>query len=291
MAVFLTLTVLLSSIGALSFLTLPSLSSQVQSVAKRLPDAASQIQRWYFKVTQSESVSQILTGKQIDQKMGSRMDDLIESGIKGIIPAAVGIVGILTGVIFVFIISIFLVINPRTYIEVFRSIVPLDRELLFDELCRRLRNGLRHWVGGILIAMTLMGTCTGVGLGFAGIENWPLLAVLTFLGTFVPYIGAILSAIPGILIGLSQSPKHFVLASLVYLAVHVLEGYIVEPIVMRRAVELKPAVLLVGQTILFSVFGILGVIVAAPLLASLQIAIQFLYVERFLGKVNPQVKL
>jgi predicted PurR-regulated permease PerM len=73
----------------------------------------------------------------------------------------------------------------------------------------------------------------------------------------------------------------------IYLGVHVVEGYLVQPLVMRKAVEVKPALLLFGQGIFSAVFGLLGTIVATPLLVCLQALIDYLWVERRLGKEPP----
>ena len=86
------------------------------------------------------------------------------------------------------------------------------------------------------------------------------------------------------LAGLAQSPRHFALAAAVYLGVHLVEGYLVEPLVMRRAVDLKPALLLVGQGLFGAVFGLMGTVVATPLIVCSQELTKYLWVERRLGK-------
>ena len=74
--------------------------------------------------------------------------------------------------------------------------------------------------------------------------------------SFVPYVGAIASAIPGLLAALAQSPRHLLYAAIVNQAVHVVEGYLVQPLVMRRAVEVKPAALLVCAQVLTGLFWV-----------------------------------
>jgi predicted PurR-regulated permease PerM len=135
--------------------------------------------------------------------------------------------------------------------------------------------------------MFLVGTVTAVGLLLAGIQGWALLGVLTFLGTFVPYIGAVSSAVPGLLVGLSQSPDHFFLALGVYVGVHVIEGYLVQPVVMRRAVKANPALLLFFQALMGTLFGLLGLMLATPLLTVIQIVVTTLWIERRLHKTPP----
>jgi predicted PurR-regulated permease PerM len=208
---------------------------------------------------------------------------ITRAGIEGL-KALFGVVGALTESVLVIVLAAFLVHEPGLYRRGVRRLVPRAAEATFDELWSRLRDGLRRWVGGITVSMVIMGAVAALGLLAAGIESWLLLGVLTFLGTFVPYLGAIASAVPGLLVALAQSPRHLLLAAAVYLGVHLVEGYIVQPVIMRRAVEIKPALLLVGQSLFGAVFGLMGVVVATPLLVCLQVAIEYLWVERRLGK-------
>ena len=204
-----------------------------------------------------------------------------------LVPALFAVVSGVTAVVLVIVLGAFLVAQPEVYRRGVRVLIPKQHEAVFDEAWRRAGDGLRKWVGGIVVEMILMGTLTAIGLALVGIEEWLLLGVITFLGTFVPYVGAIASAVPGLLAGLAQSPRHFALAGLVYLAVHLLEGYVVSPLVMKKAVEVRPALLLFGQGLFSGVFGLLGTVVATPLLVCVQVLTEYLWVERRLGKEPP----
>src|SRR5205807_782394 len=65
-----------------------------------------------------------------------------------------------------------------------------------------------------------------------------------------------------------------------YLVVHVIEGYIVDPLVMKRAVHIKPTLLLFFQAVAGAVFGVTGTVVATPLLVCIQEVVQYLWVQR-----------
>jgi predicted PurR-regulated permease PerM len=136
----------------------------------------------------------------------------------------------------------------------------------------------------MLVSMTIMGLLAAIGLYVIGIESWFSLASLTFLGTFVPYLGAIASAIPALAVGLSISTGAFVAVAVLYAGVHAVEGYLVQPLVMRKAVDINPALLLAWGLLMGEVFGVLGLIVATPALACVQESVTFLYVERRLGR-------
>ena len=282
LAVLLVLLVLVGAAAALVALAAPILQREVDQLRESAPRAIQKAQGWVRRVESATGGGQGKSG-QAAQKAPEAAAKVGEKAV----PALVAVVSGVTAVVLVIVLGALLVYQPQVYRRGARLLVPRDREEVFDEALRRTGEGLRKWVGGIVISMTLMGTLTAIGLAIAGIDEWLLLGVLTFLGTFVPYVGAIASAIPGLLAGLAQSPRHFLLAGVVYLGVHVVEGYVVQPLVMRRAVEVRPAFLLFGQGVFGAVFGLLGTIVATPMLVCVQVLTEYLWAERRLGKETP----
>jgi len=79
------------------------------------------------------------------------------------------------------------------------------------------------------------------------------------------------------------SPWHLGMVLGLYLALHLLEGYVLVPLIQRRAARLPPAVALVAQLLSAEVLGVLGLFVAAPLTVAAVVALKMLYVEDALG--------
>ena len=297
-AVLLVLLLLGGMVAGLGALAAPILSREAGQLRERAPKAINSFRGWLERVQtattgqgQGQNQGQGRNQTQGQQGQGGSSGQKAPEAVARIgekaLPALISFVSGVTAIVLVIVLGAFLVYQPDVYRRGVRSMIPPAHESTFDEAWTRVGRGLRKWVGGILVAMTLMGTVTAVGLALAGIEGWLLLAVLTFLGTFVPYVGAVASAVPGILSGLAQSPRHFVLAILVYVGVHVIEGYIVEPFVMRKAVQVRPALLLFGQGVMSAVFGLLGTVVTTPMLVCGQILVEYLWVERRLAKPPP----
>jgi predicted PurR-regulated permease PerM len=215
-------------------------------------------------------------GRSLEQQVKDKSASLV-SGVALALKALLeGVVGI----VLVFALSFFLVHEPGDYRKGLERLIPRQRRQRIRTLFERLAMTLRKWMGGILVSMTLMGTFTAVGLAIAGVRGWLVLGILTFFGTFVPYAGALASAAPGLIVAAAQSRAHFFYAGCVYLLVHIIEGYIVQPMIMKRAVSLKPALLLFWQAAMTVLLGTPGVVIATPLLACVQIAVDHLYVER-----------
>lgn len=265
------------------FIAYAPLSDQVSQLVDRMPEGIQRMQTWFVRTGQKTGVVES-PEKAVGNTIKNRISRATEQAISMAAPAAMSATAVLTGLVLIIVLGAFFAHEPRVYAQTCRALLPERYEVVFDEMWTRLGESLKHWLGGIFISMTIMGTVTAVGLLIAGVQDWFILGFLTFLGTFTPYVGAIASAIPGLILALSQSTEHFLAALLVYLIVHLVEGYLVEPFVMKRAVVIHPGTLLLWQLAMGSLFGLLGVIVATPLLACLKAALGYLYVERVLHK-------
>lgn len=285
LAVLITLVLSLGLVVGLAVLAYPMMAKQLGALVEQLPDGLEKAQHW-LQGRDGSPVGQLPQPqkKKVEEHVQARVGEMLGAAVAKIVPAAMTVSELLITTVLLVILAAFLVYEPRTYQRGLRKLLPQKYEAVFDECWRRLAHDLRHWVGGTMVSMLIMGTFTAVALSVIGVEGWFVLGMLTFFGTFVPYLGAISSAVPGLIVALAQSPGTFLAGCGVYLAVHVLEGYLVQPFVMRRAVEIRPALLLFGQACLGAVFGIMGVIVATPLMVCGQTLVQYLWVERRLGK-------
>lgn len=284
LAVLVTLLGTVALAGGMALVAYPVVRKQVTALMTNAPEGIRKAQSWLSGKDRSSPVAQLPQKQKVAEKVQDRIGDAAGSAAAGIVPAAMGLSqGLLTCVLLL-VLAAFLVHEPDVYRRGLRRVIPREHEPVFDEAWRRLGCDLRKWVGGITVSMVLMGVVCGAGLAIAGIDGWVVLALLTLFGTFIPYAGALASAVPGLLVALAQGTKQFFAACAVYLVVHLVEGYIVEPQVMKRAVSVRPALLLFGQACLGAVFGVMGIVVATPLIVVAQALIQYLWVERRLGK-------
>jgi predicted PurR-regulated permease PerM len=113
------------------------------------------------------------------------------------------------------------------------------------------------------------------------------LGILSGILEFVPVVGPLVAAIPGILIAFTQSPETALYAALVYFGVQFVEGNFVMPIAQRWAVSLPPALSLIGIVGFGLLFGLMGVLFAMPLLVVVVTMIDKLYVSRMSEELPP----
>ena len=127
--------------------------------------------------------------------------------------------------------------------------------------------------------MAVIGTLSGVGLWALGIEAAFALGLAGGLLCFIPYVGAVLAAVPAILVAQAQGPIYAFSVVLMYVGVHFVEGNFITPLVQAEATALPPVLSLVSIVAFSVLIGPSAVLVAAPLTLFLIVMVDVLYVE------------
>jgi len=192
----------------------------------------------------------------------------------GRLTSAVGsVIGGVASVIAMIVIGIFLASEPRLYDRGIAWMLPLRHRAGFYRIAEHVGYTLRRLLFGRLIAMVFEGVFTWFMLWIAGVPMAGLLGLVTGVLAFIPNIGAITSGILMVAVGFSASYGQGVWCIIVYFLVHNIDAYVVVPFVARRTVDLAPAVLLAMQLLMAALFGILGVLFADPILATLKVVL------------------
>jgi predicted PurR-regulated permease PerM len=192
----------------------------------------------------------------------------------GRLTSAVGsVIGAVASVIAMIVIGIFLASEPRLYDRGIAWMLPLRHRAGFYRIAEHVGYTLRRLLFGRLIAMVFEGVFAWFLLTIGGVPMAGLLGLVTGVLAFIPNIGAITSGVLMIAVGFSASYGQGIWCIVVYFLVHNVDAYVVVPYVARRTVDLAPAVLLAMQLLMAALFGILGVLFADPILATLKVVL------------------
>jgi len=192
----------------------------------------------------------------------------------GRLTSAVGsVIGAVASVIAMIVIGIFLASEPRLYDRGIAWLLPLRARSGFYRIAEHVGFTLRRLLFGRLMAMLFEGVFTWFMLTLGGIPMAGLLGLVTGVLAFIPNIGAITSGILMIAVGFSAGYGHGIWCIIVYFLVHNIDAYVVVPYVARRTVDIAPALLLAMQLLMAALFGILGVLFADPILATLKVVL------------------
>jgi predicted PurR-regulated permease PerM len=209
-------------------------------------------------------------------------------GSVGRLTSAVGsAIGAVTSVIAMIVIGIFLAAEPRLYDRGIAWMLPLRARTSFYRIADHVGFTLRRLLFGRLVGMLFEGIFTWFMLMLGGVPMAALLGLVTGMLAFIPNIGAITSGVLMVAVGFSAGPTQGVWAIFVYFFVQNIDGYLVVPYIARRTVDLAPAIVLAMQLLMGALFGILGVLFADPILASLKVALIDLSRQQAAKKGDP----
>lgn len=181
-------------------------------------------------------------------------------------------------------VAIYLAAQPNRYRRLCLRLVPPHYRLIAEHLFEVSGDVLQRWLVGQLVVMLTIGVLTGLGLWAMGIEAAVALGLMGGLLCFIPFVGAVLAAIPATLVALTQGPIYAASVVLMYVGVHLFEGNFITPMVQAEATSFPP-VLAILSTVAFSVLlGPVGVLLAAPLTLFLMAVVEVLYVQQVLGE-------
>lgn len=190
---------------------------------------------------------------------------------------------LLTNAVFVLFIGLFTAADPGGYRDGLVGLVPPGARARAREVLFQVWRALRGWLLGKLLAMVLVGLLTGVGLAVLGMPFALTLGLLAGLFELIPFVGPVLAAVPALLIALTQSPWQILYVALLFLIVQQLEGNLITPLVYKRTVALPPVLTLAAVLVMGTLFGLLGLFVATPLLAAALVIVRTLYQQDMLG--------
>jgi predicted PurR-regulated permease PerM len=196
-------------------------------------------------------------------------------GSIGKLTSAVGTaLGAISSLAMIIVIGIFVAIDPRLYERGVAWMLPLEKRADFYVTTSRMAYTMRRLMAGRLVGMAVEGVGTWLLLSLGGVPMAGLLGVLTGLLAFLPNIGSIISGVLTILVGFSAGIDTGLWAIGVYAIVQTVDGYLIVPMVAKRAVDLAPALVLSAQLLFGAMFGLLGLTFADPIVAMLKVLLE-----------------
>jgi predicted PurR-regulated permease PerM len=196
-------------------------------------------------------------------------------GSVGRLTSAVGsVLGAGASLLMVMTIGLFVAIEPRIYERGLQWMVPMEQRDEFAVTMARMARTLRVLLAGRLAGMLFEGALTWILLSIAGVPMALLLGIITGILAFIPNIGAFVSGVLMVAVGFSAGPDQGFWAIVIYFAVQTFDGYVLIPLVAKRTVDLPPALTLSAQILASTLFGVMGLALADPMVAMIKVALE-----------------
>jgi predicted PurR-regulated permease PerM len=170
-------------------------------------------------------------------------------------------------------------VQPGIYRDGLLFMAPAKHRARAVAIVDRIGETLERWLIAQIITMAAVFLVTWIGLSIIGIQSSFILGIQAGLLAFIPTVGAILGGLIVVLASLASGWVAALSAFILFLGVHVLESYVLTPIIQRQALDIPPATLFAFQILLGVVFGIWGLALALPLMAIAKVMIDHFKAE------------
>jgi predicted PurR-regulated permease PerM len=251
-------------------------ATQVSELREQLPKAGAKFLAWLEQSELGRTLVESGRRATADSKM------LTNVGI-----AAGAAIGGVADLILILFLALYFAVDPPLYREGALRLLPPSRRAQVRRALDDAGEALKKWLLAQGIAMITVGLLAGVSLALLGVPLAFSLGVLAGLLEFIPVVGPILSAIPGVLLAFAKGPEMAVYTVVTYTAVQQLESNIIVPLVQRWTIRLPPVVGLLSILVCGFLFGMMGIIFATPMAVVVVAVVKHLYVEDTLENNTP----
>jgi predicted PurR-regulated permease PerM len=252
-------------LGGIGFGLAPSVSHEFTTLGHELSRGIKQTEKWLetgpLHISKTEVNNYV---KKIQKSVSSNQSKLVQGAVSGVTVVAEGVGGVLLSLVLTF----FFVKDGEAITAWFVTIFDQRRGADLREILRKSWLTLGGYVRGTAANGLVNAVVLALGLLVLGVPLVVPIAILTFVGAFIPLVGAIVAGVVAALVALVS--KGAVAAGVVIgltVVIHNLEGYLVGPLVLGRAVRLHPVAILLVLAVGTSLLGIVGAFVAVPITA------------------------
>ena len=271
---------LLVVVGGILAFTIPSLGDQISDIVSAVPKIANDIKGWIDGIFVKLSN---LSLENLDSVKASFMMKIenFASGIQTNLPeTAVNIVGALASglgkIAISLILGFYILYDFDKVSNAFLSLFPKKARSEVTYLLGKLNDSLYGFISGTLWLSLLLFVVSIIGFSIIGLNAPVLISFVCVITNLIPYIGPYMGAAVAGAIGFAESPIIGVLTLVFILIVQTIDGQILNPIVMSKKMNLSPITIIISLLIFEYMFGIIGMVIATPVVAILKIIYVFL---------------
>ena len=285
-ACILTYLIIFGGIILMFVLIVPTFSSGVSDIVSVVPDIVDNVQDFA-----SDMLENLGDSSRVESYKNTMLDRIEEVGtsLVNTLPNTIwnfgsGIVGVATNIVLGLMIGFYLLFDFRKFEGHILSIMPKRWHSNAKDLMSRINGKLRSYVGGVLLIMVLVFITQSIGFSLAGLSAPFLFALFCAITDVIPYIGPWIGGAPAVIVGFTIDPMVGVFCLVSVLVCQLLENNFYQPLIMGKTMKLHPVTIMLGLLLFNYFFGMIGMIVATPVIATIKIIFEFIMEHSSLGE-------
>ena len=277
LATFVVYLVLIFLIILILALIVPEFIAQLNELIKKIPTLLTTVNNFITNIFTNLSSSNFDTSSMKDnllESINKFVNDLTKNNLSGLATTLSSSIKFISNIFLGIIIGIYLSLDFFKVNKYFKMIIPKKYHMELKVLKNSFNTMLRSYVHGTLLSCLFVFLFTLIGLLFSGISSPLLFAIFCALTNIIPYFGPYIGGIPVVVVGFAISPVTGIICLATVLIVQLIDGNILNPIIVGKAVSLHPITIMLSLLIFEYFFGIIGMILATPIVATLKIVYQ-----------------
>ena len=262
------------------YLFIPSLISQIKDFVKAAPNIFDEITNFIVDFIKKFDTGKLINIRNLKRDVTKYISDMGVQ-ISGELPQyllSIGKAVISGGINFVLglMIGFYLLFDFNKVNKAIESILPRKWKMGYNELTKDINTSLRSYIQGVLIIMMLVFITQTIGLTIAGMTSPIIFALFCAVTDVIPYFGPYIGAVPAIIVGFTISPVTGICVIISILIVQLLENNFYQPLIMGHTMKLHPVTIMAGLLIFQHFFGIIGMVIATPVIACCKVLFKFI---------------
>ena len=262
------------------YLFIPSLISEVKDFVKVAPDIYDDLSNFALNIIKRFDTNDYVNIAALKKELTRWLSDFGLS-IASDLPKYILLIGkaLISGginLVLGLMVGFYLLYDFNKVNDFIFNLLPESIKYGYKDLTNRINTSLRSYVQGVLLIMFLVFITQSIGLTIAGLEAPILFALFCAVTDIIPYFGPYIGGIPAVIVGFTMSPITGICVLISIVIVQLLENNFYQPLIMGHTMKLHPVTIMIGLLIFEHFFGILGMVVATPVIACIKVFVLFL---------------
>ena len=259
-------------------LVVPEFISQLRELIGQIPSFVADVKNFITNLFSKFKDSEIdinAIQNNIILQLENITSSFTNNSLSGIVNTITSILSSSAMVLLGLIIGVYFSLDFDKIQKYIKSIIPKKHKEEGERLLHELNSMARGYVSGTLFTSLVVTFFTFVGLIISGISSPLLFAIFCGITNIIPYFGPYIGGIPTIIIAFSISPMCGIITLITIMLVQTIEGNIINPIIVGKATDIHPITIVIGLLIFQHYFGIIGMIIATPVIGAIKILFNF----------------
>ena len=259
-------------------LVVPEFINQLKELISQLPTYLSKVKDFISGLfnrfnTDALDIKSIQTD--INNQLEKYVTDFTSNGLTGIVSVVTSILSSGLTVGLSLIIAFYFSLSFDKMTRKVNNTLPKNHRNEIINIFGQIGDMTRRYVNGTLFSSLIVTIFTFIGLLISGVSSPLLFAVFCGVTNIIPYFGPYIGGVPTVIVGFSISPFCGIVCLVTILLVQLIEGNVINPIIIGKATDMHPITIIIGLLVFGHFFGILGMVLATPVMGAIKILFNY----------------